>query len=102
MKKIIALIISLSAAAVCFAQSESVEGFWLSIDENTNKVTAGWQIYQEKGLLYGKIVSIATEPKGAKADKCKESYKGFPVAGKVNAMEVAGTPWIFGLTKNAR
>jgi uncharacterized protein (DUF2147 family) len=100
MKKIIIFVISLSISAVCFAQNDPVEGFWLSVDDNTNKITAGWQIYQEGGKLYGKILSSAEYPRGSLAVRCNESYRGFPVAGKVNAMPVAGPPWIFGLTKN--
>jgi len=96
MKRIIVFLLLITACAICFA--DPVEGFWLSIDETTNKVTAGWQIYQEGGKLYGKILSIATEPRGTIAVRCKESYRGFPVAGKVNTMPIAGTPWIFGLT----
>jgi len=99
MKKIIALVIGLSIAAVCFAQSDPVEGYWLSVDEKTNKVTAGWQIYQQNGILYGKILSLSEDPKGTIAKDVKESYKDFPLPGKVNKMEVAGPPWIFGLTK---
>jgi uncharacterized protein (DUF2147 family) len=99
MKKIIAFIISLSITAVCFAQSDPVEGYWLSVDEKTNKVTAGWQIYQQNGILYGKILSLSDDPKGTIAKDVKESYKDFPLSGKVNQMEVAGPPWIFGLTK---
>jgi len=100
MKKIIAFIVSLSISVVCFAQSDPVEGFWTSVDDNTNKITAGWQIYQEGGKLYGKILSLADYSKDVIAVRCNESYRGFPVAGKVNAMSVAGTPWIFGLTKS--
>jgi len=99
MKKIIALVIGLSITAVCFAQSDPVEGYWLSVDEKTNKVTAGWQIYQQNGILYGKILSLSEDPKGTIAKDVKESYKDFPLPGKVNKMEVAGPPWIFGLTK---
>jgi len=100
MKKLLIFFISLSITAVCFAQSDPVEGFWISVDDNTNKITAGWQIYQEGGKLYGKILSLADHPKGVIAVRCNESYKGFPVAGKVNTMSVTGTPWIFGLTKS--
>ncbi|MCL2266113.1 MAG: DUF2147 domain-containing protein, partial [Treponema sp.] len=99
MKKIIALIISMTAAAVCFAQSDPVEGYWLSIDEKTNKVTAGWHVYQEGGKLYGKILSTADEKPGTKADKCKDSYKDFPIAGRVSQMSVENTPWIYGLSR---
>jgi len=76
------------------------EGFWLSVDEKTNKTTAGWHIYQEGGKLLGKVLSMADYPRTVLASKCKESYPGFPVAGKVNQMPVVGTPWIFGLTLN--
>ncbi|GBU28057.1 hypothetical protein R84B8_01615 [Treponema sp. R8-4-B8] len=99
MKKFIAFVIGLSIAAVCFAQSDPVEGYWISVDEKTNKVTAGWQIYQQNGVLYGRILSLSEDPKGTIASKVKESYKDFPLPGKVNQMEVAGPPWIFGLTK---
>jgi uncharacterized protein (DUF2147 family) len=83
--------------SVCFAV-DPAEGFWLSIDDKTEKVTAGWEIYQEGGKLYGKILSVADYPPGVTADRCKESYQGFPAAGKVNQMPVAGTSWIFGLS----
>jgi len=98
MKKTIAVFIIFTAAVLCFA--DPIEGFWLSIDEKTNQVTAGWQIYQEGGILYGKILSLANEQRGTIAFRCRESYRGFPVAGRVNTMPVAGTPWIFGLTSN--
>jgi len=99
MKKIIALMIGISVTAVCFAQSDPVEGYWISVDDKTNKITAGWLIYQENGKLCGKILSLADKPKGTIASKAKDTYKDFPVSGKINQMEVAGTPWIFGLTK---
>ena len=103
MKKIIALVICLTFAAVCFAQADPAVGFWLSIDEKTNKVTAGWEIYLgSDGKLYGKILSLADEPRGTIADQVRESYRGFPLTGKVNEMQVAGPPWIFGLVKNEK
>jgi len=86
-------------SVICFAQTDPVEGFWLSIDENTNKVTAGWQIYIQNDILYGKILSLADHPRDAIAIPCNPGYRGFPVSGRVNEMNVAGTPWIFGLTK---
>ena len=98
LKKIIPfLFILLTAAGVCFA-ADPAEGYWLSIDEKTGKVTAGWHIYQESGKLFGKILSLADHPKTALADSCKDSYAGFPVAGKVSQMTVVGSPWIFGLS----
>jgi uncharacterized protein (DUF2147 family) len=98
MKKITALVLVLAlSAAVSFA-ADPVEGCWLSVDEKTGKITAGWEIYQEGGKLFGKILSTPDTTADTLADKCKESYKGFPLAGKVNQMKVRGTVWIFGLS----
>ncbi|MCL2805886.1 MAG: DUF2147 domain-containing protein [Treponema sp.] len=102
MKKIITLLICLSIAAVCFAQDDPVVGYWISIDENTNRMTAGWQIYIENNMLYGKILSLADQPRGTIATELRERYDGFPLPGRVNTMQVAGPPWIYGLTKNTR
>jgi uncharacterized protein (DUF2147 family) len=98
MKKIAVLLcVMLTAAGICFA-ADPAEGYWLSVDEKTGKVTAGWEIYQQGGKLYGRILSLADHAPDVLADKCKESYPNFPAAGKVNRMPVTGTPWIFGLT----
>jgi uncharacterized protein (DUF2147 family) len=98
LKKVaVIFLLLLAAGAVCFA-IDPAEGYWLSVDEKTNKVTAGWSIYQEAGKLCGKILSTADEKPGVIAAKCKDSYAGFPIAGKVSQMPVAGTPWIFGLS----
>jgi uncharacterized protein (DUF2147 family) len=75
-----------------------VEGFWISVDEKTGKATAGWEIYQQGGKLFGRILSSVGFPQDVQALACKESYQGFPVSGKVNQMRVIGTSWIFGLT----
>ena len=80
--------------------ADPVEGYWLSIDEKTGEITAGWEIYQKDGRLYGQILSAAGKPRNRVAVKCKESYSNFPVAGKVNAMTVVNTPWIYGLKQN--
>ena len=96
-KTIILFLVFFIAIGFCFA-SDPAEGFWLSVDEKTGKVTAGWQIYQEEGLLYGKILSFSDKSGGFIADKCKESYAGFPIPGKVNQMPVLGTPWIYSLS----
>ena len=98
MKKLFLVLCSvLWIGGVCFAL-DPAEGYWLSVDEKTGRVTAGWEIYLEGGKLYGKILSTAEQPPGALAVKCNESYQGFPAAGKVNQMPLAGTPWIFGLS----
>jgi len=81
----------------CFG-ADLAEGFWISVDEKTEKATAGWEIYTIGDKLYGRILSVAGHPQDVKASNCKDSYKGFPVQGKVSEMTVVGTPWIFDLT----
>jgi len=83
----------------CFG-ADPVEGFWVSVDEKTGKMTGGWEIYAIGDKLFGKVLSITGFPQDKKASKCKESYKGFPVPGKVNEMTVVGTPWLYNLTMN--
>ena len=102
MKKVFTLIIMLTmVATVSFAQADPAVGFWLSIDENTNEVTAGWQIFTTNNELRGRIVSLPNDPRGSIATEMNESYRGFPLSGRVNRMEIAGPPWIFGLTRRA-
>ena len=99
MKKIILLgcAFLLINTALCFA-ADPVEGYWISVDHKNGKITGGWQIYEEAGKLYGKMLSVTGYPQDAIAERCKDSYPGFPLPGKVNAMRVLGTPWIFGLS----
>jgi uncharacterized protein (DUF2147 family) len=98
MKKLIAAAaVLLLVAVACFA-ADPVEGYWISYDEKTNLPTAGWRIYAENGVLYGKILSIYGKSQDELAVKCKESYKGYPAQGvKVNQQKVVGSFWIFGL-----
>jgi uncharacterized protein (DUF2147 family) len=100
MKRIVLMCcVLLLGAGLCFA-ADPLEGFWISVDENTNKITAGWEIYVQDGKLYGKILSLADFSQDELAGGCKESYKGFPLPGKVNQMKVIGPPWIFGLKED--
>ena len=56
MKKTIALFATLLLTlSMCFAK-DPAEGFWISIDEKTNQPTAGWQIWEDGGKLFGKII----------------------------------------------
>jgi uncharacterized protein (DUF2147 family) len=91
----------LVSSGICFA-ADPAEGFWISVDEKTGKDTAGWEIFIRDGKLYGRILSLAGLPQNVKADECKDSYKGFPTAGKVSEMNVVGTTWIFGLVPDSQ
>jgi uncharacterized protein (DUF2147 family) len=99
MKKLLTLFFVLAIAAVSLP-ADPVEGYWISVDDKTDKVTAGWHIYEAAGVLYGRIASIAGFPQDSPAVLCKASYPGFPLPGRVNEMPVVGTPWIFGLHRD--
>ena len=92
----------LTAAIIFFMYSTAVsadpaEGFWLSVDQRTGRVESGWEIYQNNGVLFGKLVSALGTTATDTASKCRESYPDFPITGRVNQLTVLGTPWIFGL-----
>jgi len=90
------------AAGICFSQGPSgpdpAEGYWLSVDEKTGKVTGGWHIFVEGDKMLGRVLSMADYSPDILALRCKDSYPGFPTPGKVNQMPVAGTIWLYGLT----
>jgi len=98
MKKILIVgTVLLMSLGMAFA-ADPVEGYWLSVDDKTGKITAGWEIFQEGGVLYGMPLSVADHPQDVIAKNCKDEYQGFPIPGKVSHLRVVGTPWIFGLS----
>jgi len=99
MKKLTAMIGALLVMASAVFAADPACGLWKSIDDQTGKVTAVWNIYEENGVLLGTIAAVVDNPQDVVAGACKESYKGFPVSGPVNKMHTVGTPWIFGMKK---
>jgi len=101
MKKIITLaIVILIYAGTAFAV-DPVEGFWLSVDHITGEIKSGWEIYETNGTLYGKMLSAVGFSSTTRAARCRDSYAGFPIPGKVNQLPLLGTPWIFGLRRES-
>jgi len=99
MKKL-CFVLFLFSASFVFAL-DLAEGLWKSIDEKTGKVTAVWKIEVKENKLFGEIVvAIGKDPKRL-AVNCKDSYPGFPKAGKVNQMLLIGTPFIYNLEKKS-
>jgi uncharacterized protein (DUF2147 family) len=97
MKKILGLCLFLfSAAGLCFAE-DPVLGRWLGVDDKSGRSSI-WELYLMDDTLCGKIIAAPETPPDARAGKCRASYGGFPLPGKVNEMPVIGTPWIFGLS----
>ena len=101
MKKLCVLVFMLYASAISILIADPAEGLWKSVDEKSGKVTAVWKIYTKENKLFGEIlVAIGKNPKKL-ADKCNNSYPGFPRAGNVNQMSLVGTPFIYNLEKKS-
>ena len=79
--------------------ADSAEGYWISVDEKTGKQTAGWEIWQDKGVLYGKILSLADNPADTKSGGAGKSYDNFQNKVDVGTLKIIGTTWIWGLSK---
>jgi uncharacterized protein (DUF2147 family) len=103
MKKVgILIVIFIILSASLFA-SDPVEGYWKSIDEKTNKVTAVWKIYIKENRLFGEIITIADKPDSTLAEKVKKTYKNFPIQGQdLRFRRVVRTPWIYNLKSKKR
>ena len=99
MKKFLGLLVSLLVTAACVFAADPVEGYWVSVDDKTGEVTAGWKIWQEGGQLYGTILSAANQKKDEVAfgAKGKKTPDDFPQKGELSQMKVVGTYWIYGL-----
>jgi len=98
MKQRCAAIVLAFFCAGALSAADPAEGYWLGVDDKSGEVLAGWEIYQDGGLLLGKMLSARGVAATERASRVKDSYPGFPVSGKVSAMPVLGTPWIFGLS----
>lgn len=101
MKKITLILAAFFVMAAAVFAADPACGLWKSIDDKSGEITAIWNIYEENGLLFGTIAATTDKPQDVIASACKESYKNFPVAGKVNQMKTVGTPWIFNMKKDS-
>ena len=101
MKKIVATLIVIFICAVAAFAADPVEGFWLSVDDKTGEIKSGWEIYESNGYMYGKMLSAVGFTSATRALRCRDSYAGFPIAGKVNQLPLLGTPWLFGLRRES-
>lgn len=97
MKKICSLLTILLLATFCFA-ADPAEGFWISVDEKTKESTAGWKIWQENNVLYGKILSLAGKPQdGLTTGGSGKSYDNFQNGADIGTLTTVGTTWIWDL-----
>ncbi|WP_404812180.1 DUF2147 domain-containing protein [Capnocytophaga canimorsus] len=95
MKKI-HLLTFLLAAFTFTTQAQSVLGKWKTIDDETGKEKSIVQIYEEKGIVYGKIVSLLEkDKKSLKCTACTGNDKDKPLEGLViiKDLQKDGNQW---------
>ena len=81
MIKYLALIIVLFTYS---AQSNSLEGIWITKDDVTGREKSEVLLYKDNGKLYGKIINLLLpEDKGKLCTKCKGEYKNKPIEGMI-------------------
>lgn len=86
--------------AVGFVAADPAEGYWKSVDEETNKVTGYWHIYVSGGELVGELVKVPGQSDLTIASAVESSYPGHPMSGKdLSRQTVINTPWIWGLSR---
>ena len=79
-----AVLLCLSALALRAADSAATPvGRWRTFDDKTGKAKAIFALYEEKGLLFGRVETLV-DPDAVKiCDKCSDERKGQPVTGMV-------------------
>ncbi len=93
------LIVLLLWAVSVFADLNSPVGDWRTIDDETGEAKSIITIWEEKGVLYGKILEILNPAKkSAVCSKCKGALKNQPVLGMriIWGLKKDGNKWTKG------
>lgn len=70
-------------AFVCIAtmaSAQSVAGTWRTVDDETGEAKSHVQIYEQGGLVYGKIIKLLRQNAKTNCDKCPGDRKDKPLA----------------------
>ena len=74
----------LTTLALTAADSPSTPvGRWRTFDDKTGKPKAIMLLYEEKGLLFGRVETLVDPDAVKRCDKCSDERKGQPVTGMV-------------------
>jgi uncharacterized protein (DUF2147 family) len=65
------------------AQASKIVGTWKTIDDETGEAKSHVQIFESKGLYYGKVIKLLTEPQDKVCEDCTGSYKDKKIVGMV-------------------
>ncbi|MFN0031142.1 MAG: DUF2147 domain-containing protein [Flavobacteriales bacterium] len=69
-----------------FMNAQTVLGKWKTIDDETGKPKSIVEIYEENGVIYGKVTQLFREPtedQDPVCDKCEDDRKGQKVMGMI-------------------
>lgn len=65
-----------------FAQNNSILGTWKAIDDATNEAEATVELFEENGIVYGRIDEIFRDSdRKRKCTKCPGDFKDKPILG---------------------
>ena len=65
------------------AQVSKILGTWKTIDDETGEEKSYVKIFESKGLYYGKVIKLLTEPQDKVCEECTGSYKDKKIVGMV-------------------
>lgn len=77
------------------AQKASPVGIWKTVDDETGKAKSHVQIYEEKGLLKGKVIKLLEGATATVCSKCTGDKKNKPIVGLVflDGLKKDGKTW---------
>ena len=81
---------------IFFLQTDSIEGTWITTDDETGKQKSEVFIYKENGKLYGKITKLLlSEDQGKICINCKGKNKDKSIEGMViiNDLQLDENKW---------
>jgi uncharacterized protein (DUF2147 family) len=82
-----ALLLSISILFITLSsQSQTVLGKWKTIDDDTGKAKSIVEIYQQNGVLYGKVIQLFRDPSQEQdpvCEKCEDYRKGQKIIGMI-------------------
>ena len=76
-------------------QAQTVEGVWVSVDDETGEKKSEITIYKEGEKVYGKISALLLKPDDTLCETCPGDLKDTPVLGLmiINGLSKSGKNW---------
>lgn len=76
------LLITILLSALAFnLTGQSILGTWKTIDDEDNIEKSKIQLFEEDGILYGKVIKLLTGATATHCEDCDGDLKGAPIEG---------------------